>query len=111
VAFATSAMMTMGTYFLPHDGATDPIWQQPFHALSLIVPPVLDSCFTLLRKLPRRQGGASSSSLSSYLCSGSWDRSILDLVRTFRASMVVCMDAQKVAGCRVVAIDVCMSVP
>jgi hypothetical protein len=66
---------------LPMRYERDPLWQEPFNAASLVLPPVLDSCFVLLGKLAEPAGAASSSrSGGSSFGSGATTRSRRELV-------------------------------
>jgi hypothetical protein len=47
------------------DSLDDPLWQQPLNPASLIVPPVLDTCFVLLSSTGGTTSGSSSSGRSS----------------------------------------------
>jgi hypothetical protein len=64
-ACVSRALAVVAELCLPFGNAIDPLWQRPFNATSLLLPPVLDSCFTLLGKLATSTGSGAGSSSSS----------------------------------------------
>jgi hypothetical protein len=64
---AIRALGVVDELCLPHHGkAADTLWQQPFNAAALLLPSLLDSCFTLLENfVTSSDRGAGSSSSSS----------------------------------------------
>jgi hypothetical protein len=58
----TEALHIVMQLFLPFTSGSGPLCQEPFPTASLFLPSVLDSCFTLLDKLPRSPGSKGSCS-------------------------------------------------
>jgi hypothetical protein len=78
---------------MPINRASDQLWQQPFNAAALMVPPVLDSWFMLMEKLARSPGASGSGSTSSYSYgSGLSPSERSQLVRALRCDYCHCLE-------------------